>query len=220
MESGGRSLAGGVWSKGRIQTAMMADPAERLIITPLLDEGQIGDASVDLRLGYDFVLARPTNIAVVDPFPHEGADLENELEQFHKAEVERRRYQEKIRLGPTGVLHLHPREFVLGGSLEYLRLPTNAAAYVTSRSSWGRMGLVIATAIAVAPGFRGVITLELTNLGRAPLKLRPGVRIAQVVLHDATPGGMYSGRYNCPTEPEFGRIHLDEELRFWSRAAQ
>lgn len=220
MDSAGRSVARGVWSRGRIRDAMMAGPTDRLIITPLLDEHQVGDASVDLRLGYDFVLARPTNIAVVDPLPHEGADLDTKEEQLHSAEIERRRYQEKIRLGPSGVLYLHPREFVLGASLEYLRLPSNAAAYVTSRSSWGRMGLVIATAIAVAPGFRGVITLELTNLGRAPLKLRPGVRIAQVVFHDATPGETYSGRYNCPTEPEFGRIHLDEELGFWSRVAQ
>jgi len=75
--------------------------------------------------------------------------------------------------------------------------------------------LVIATAIAIAPGYRGIITLELTNVGNAPLVLAPGVRIAQILFHEVTEDVIYEGRYKCPTSPEMGKIHLDRELRFW-----
>lgn len=144
----------------------------------------------------------------VDPMQQNIAD----------AEVQRQRYQERMRIPKFGKLYLHSGEFMLGSTLEYLRLPNHIGAYVTSRSSWGRMGLVIATAVAVAPGFAGVITLELTNLGSAPLILRPGVRIAQILFHRCL--GVeraYGGRYRCPTSPEFGKIHLDEEIPFWSK---
>ena len=35
--------------------------------------------------------------------------------------------------------------------------------YVIGRSSWGRRGLVIATAVEVHPGFVGCLTLEITG---------------------------------------------------------
>jgi dCTP deaminase len=50
------------------------------------------------------------------------------------------------------------------------------------RSSWGRLGLIIATATLVEPGFRGTITLELTNVATVPIVLYVGMRIAQIVL--------------------------------------
>jgi hypothetical protein len=74
---------------------------------------------------------------------------------------------------------------------------------------------VIATAIAVAPGFRGVITLELANVGVVPLVLRPGVRIAQILFWRTTETDIYDGKYSCPTMPEFGKVHKDKELPFW-----
>ena len=83
------------------------------------------------------------------------------------------------------------------------------------RSSWGRLGLIIATATAVSPCFKGSITLELVNLGEAPLVLYPGVRIAQLVVHTVEGIGTYEGRYTCPTGPEFSRIYLDKEMVFW-----
>src|SRR5207302_7623717 len=88
------------------------------------------------------------------------------------------------------------------------------------RSSWGRAGLVIATAISVAPGFRGVVTLELANLGVAPLDLRPGVRIAQIMFDQTKITKPYGGRYKCPTHPEFGKIYMDEDLKFWGRRGE
>ena len=40
-------------------------------------------------------------------------------------------------------------------------------AYVLGRSSWGRVGLIVATAVMVQPGYTGTLTLELVNEGTA-----------------------------------------------------
>lgn len=195
-----------IMTRRHIKERIKQEWPRRLVITPLLDESQIGPASVDLRLGREFVVTRRANIASVDPMEKE------------KADVERRRIEDRISLGRGKPFYLHPGELVLGSTLEYIRLPNDLGAYVTSRSSWGRAGLVIATAIAVAPGFRGVITFELTNLGHAPMILRTGVRIAQIVFHRSEEGEPYSGRYVCPTGPEYGKIHLDADIPFWCGA--
>jgi dCTP deaminase len=64
-----------------------------------------------------------------------------------------------------------------------VKLPADLAAYVIGRSTWGRLGLIVATAIGVHPGFAGCITCELRNLGETPLVLYPGQTIGQLFLH-------------------------------------
>src|SRR5436309_13869423 len=78
---------------------------------------------------------------------------------------------------------LHPGGFVLGATLEWIRLPKNLGAYVIGKSSWGRRGLIIATATGVHPGFTGCLTLELTNVGEIPIKIQPGMTICQLFIH-------------------------------------
>lgn len=177
------------------------DMADRLIITPLLQQNQVGDTSVDLRLGEEFIVMKRANIPSISPL---------------KDTVDSLKIQDSLLVTKGREVVLHPGELILGGSFEYLRLPNNIAAYVTSRSSWGRLGLVIATAVSVAPGFTGIITLELTNVGNVPLVLSPGVRIAQILFHRSEGATPYEGKYRCPTSPALGRIHLDPELPFWA----
>jgi deoxycytidine triphosphate deaminase len=51
----------------------------------------------------------------------------------------------------------------------------------THNSSLGRLGLIVhATAGFCDPGWRGTLTLELNNLTRVPIKLYPGLPIAQL----------------------------------------
>jgi len=184
---------------------LLAEPLkDRLVVTPLLDaDVQIGDASIDVRLGNEFVLMRRRAFRTVD------------LADFETLKPKIASYQERLRIEFGRSIVLHPNQLVLGSTLEYVKLPDNVGAYVVGRSSWGRLGLVIATATAVAPGFRGCITLELSNLGEVPLVLYPGVRVAQLVLHTAIGTASYAGRYSCPTGPQFSRIYDDPELAFW-----
>lgn len=135
----------------------------RLVIDPLRDE-QIQPASVDLRLGADFLVFRNHATSFIDPY-----DRPRDL-------------MEKTRADEEHPFVLHPGEFVLGTTLEEIGLPADMVARVEGKSSLGRLGLLIhATAGFVDPGWpRGQITLELSNVATLPIKLWAGMRIGQL----------------------------------------
>jgi len=148
------------------------DPKERLVITPILDpDSQLkpGNASIDIRLGQHFQVPRRTKLSGM-----------NHLSESHKSEIEQYKDETFVPIGHYFVLH--PRQFVLGETLEWIHLPPNIMAYVVGRSCWGRDGLVIATATGVHPNFSGVLTLEISNIGEIPIFLYPGLAIAQLFL--------------------------------------
>jgi dCTP deaminase len=193
-----------ILTKEQIIEAMNRPLESRLLVTPILDpQSQIGDSSIDMRLGNEFILIRKQTFG--------SLDISNPSE----IEMQIGKYQEKLRIEMRKRFILHPNQLVLGSTLEYVRIPDDIACYVIGRSSWGRLGLLIATATAVAPNFKGCITLELINMGEVPLVLYPGIRIAQLVLHSTIGTGSYTGRYKYPTGPQFSRVHDDTELAFW-----
>ncbi|HSC04788.1 MAG TPA: dCTP deaminase, partial [Solirubrobacteraceae bacterium] len=74
-----------------------------------------------------------------------------------------------------------PGEFCLGRTLEWVELPDDIVARIEGKSSIGRLGLIVhATAGFCDPGWKGTLTLELNNLTRIPIKLYPGLPIAQL----------------------------------------
>jgi dCTP deaminase len=169
------------------------DPEKKLVITPLLDrEKQLGRGAVDLRLGTEFLMLRRFQSAGLRP----AQDEQTLLDHMH----------EQVIVPVGGELWLHPRQFVLAATLEYLGLPDDLSACVVGRSSWGRLGLLVATAVFVHPGFRGCLTLELVNEGEAPICLSPGMRIAQLTLAHIDPPAPREGRegekYQAPVGPQ------------------
>ena len=178
-------------------------PDDPLVIAPRPDTDKLrqsGSASVDLRLGCWFMVLRQSRIPALDVFEKdEKLPSESELTEYRYVP-----FGEKI--------ILHPRNFILGGTLEWIRLSSNLAAYVIGRSSWGRHGLVIATATAVHPGFTGCLTLELSNLGETPMTLSPGVEICQLFLHQVYPESKYvdKSKFIGSRRPTLGTIQLDE----------
>jgi dCTP deaminase len=143
-----------------------------LVISPLLESSQIGEGSVDISLGTRFIRSRRAKTTEIS-FP----DLD-------KQKI--RSFQESI-VVPFGERYiLHPRSFVLGCTFEFIALPRDICGFVLSRSSYGRAGLLIATATFVHPGWRGCLTLELENLGEIPLILQPLSAVGQLVLLKAT----------------------------------
>jgi dCTP deaminase len=192
----------GLLRKEDLVAALDADLEERLVVTPLLDrERQIGAASIDLRLGPSFLRLRRTQSAALDPGkPFAGAAGASDL--YERMEV------------PFGdSVLLHPGDLLLGASLEYLRLPSTMGAYVVGRSSWGRLGLIVATAVMVHPGFAGCLTLELVNDGENPIHLYPGARIAQLAVHRMTAptDSPYKGVYESPIGPEIPQLDRDRQ---------
>ena len=76
---------------------------------------------------------------------------------------------------------LHPGEFVLGSTLERVRLPDDLVARLEGKSSLGRLGLLIhSTAGFIDPGFDGHVTLELSNVANLPITIYPGMKIGQI----------------------------------------
>lgn len=183
-------------------------PEDRLVIMPLLDKTQIGPASIDLRLGTDFIELHRLERETLDPF---AKSLEPEARE------------ERVFVPMGDDLILHPGQFILGATLEFLGMPLHLSGEVLNRSSWARMGLIVATAVFVQPGYSGVLTLELVNMGSVPLRLRPGLRIAQLVvsqLPDKTSVGYgkVSGKYVAPLRPE--RSRLESESGEWERLSR
>jgi dCTP deaminase len=150
------------------------DKNRRLVVSPLLDpEAQIkpGQAAVDVRLGFDFCLVTASRHGTIDEFA-EVPTLAT-LSSLYRREF--------VPLGQK--ITIHPHQFFLAQTLEYLRLPPDLMAYVVGRSTWGRLGLIVATAVGIHPNFAGSLTLELRNLGETPLTLYPGQTIAQLFFH-------------------------------------
>ena len=93
-------------------------------------------------------------------------------------------------------------------------MPCDLAAYVVGKSSWGRLGLIVATAVGIHPNYKGIITLELRNIGEIPFCLRPGISIAQIFFHkleDETDSAC-SSSYATAVLPESGLMMDRNEL--------
>jgi dCTP deaminase len=155
---------------------------------------QIGSSSLDIRLGSEFKYLK-----VVKQTHFNIDDIE-----ILKKEIEE--YSEEIHLEPLEPFILHPRDFVLGSTLEYLVLPRYLTARLEGRSTWGRVGLQIhSTAGLVDPGFRGRLTFELHNLGKLPLPLFPGTRIGQLVFYRINDAAvLYSDRADAKYHGQLG----------------
>lgn len=163
------------------------DPKIKIHISPLLSSSQIQPASVDLRLGAEFLIIKTGKITHLDPIRN-PADVKFEVEKYTDKYKILNKHERFI---------LHPNEFVLGCTLEYIRLPRDIAARVEGRSSWGRVGILIhSTAGFIDPGFCGNITFELKNMGKIPIPLYPGIRMAQLAFFKINSGRTYEGKYN------------------------
>ena len=82
---------------------------------------------------------------------------------------------------------LHPGEFVLGSTTEYVQVPSDLVARLEGKSSLGRLGLLIhSTAGYVDPGFEGHLTLELSNVANLPITIYPGMKIGQISFFQLT----------------------------------
>ncbi len=178
----------------------------KLQFIPLINiEQQIGTTSIDIRLGTSFQLFYPDQYGIID-FTE---DIESN--PFH--ELSRR-----INLDFIEGVTITPGQFLLGHSMEYLKLPNNVCGNLEGRSSFARLGIEIhMTAGFIDPGFEGVITFEIYNAGASAVKLYPGMRIGQLRLErSGEPSKIYSDRhrvkYKGLLEHNVSRQNRDSEV--------
>lgn len=126
---------------------------------------QTQPASIDLHLAKNiltFARRRVKNAVI---------DLKKSVEEYMDYEV----------IDSNKGAVIHPHEFILGVTEEWISLPNQLLANVEGKSSLGRVGLVIhATAGFIDPGFAGHVTLEITNLTEQPLIIYPYMPIGQI----------------------------------------
>lgn len=151
--------------------ALALDPFDSALIQP---------SSIDVRLDRYFRVFNNSRYTHIDPrLPQE--DLTNLVEVGDGSG------DDGTPVAEGGVASeafiLHPGEFVLGSTLEFVTVPDDLAARLEGKSSLGRLGLLThSTAGFVDPGFNGHITLELSNTANLPIALYPGMKIGQLAL--------------------------------------
>jgi dCTP deaminase len=183
-----------VLSDRDIRAAMQAG---RVRIDPY-DSSCLQPSSVDLHLDADFRVFRNNRYPYIDvrsPQP----DL-----------------TELVSITGDDPFILHPNEFVLGQTLEWVELPDDLVARLEGKSSLGRLGLLIhSTAGYVDPGWKGNLTLELSNVANLPIALYRGMKIGQISFFKMSSpverpygsrelGSKYQGQ-SSPTESMFYR---------------
>jgi len=136
--------------------------AGRIVMDPW-DPALVQPASVDLRLGDSFRVFHNHRATAID-LREPPTNL-----------------TEEVRVGPDEPFVIHPGEFCLGRTREWVELPDDIVARIEGKSSLGRLGLIVhATAGFCDPGWKGTLTLELNNLTRVPIRLYAGLPIAQL----------------------------------------
>jgi len=186
--------SGTVLSKRHISRRLELPPMhkEHLAVVPLNGKS-VEAASMDVRLGSWFVALRRTRLP--------GVRLGHETSDKLLGRIGR----EETFVSPGNSYLIHPGDLILGATLEFVALPADLMAFVEGKSKWGRLGLIVATASQVAPGFHGVIVLELANAGTVPIELEPGTPIAQVVFQRMSepmpPEDLYRGKFYCQVRP-------------------
>lgn len=173
--------------------------AKRIVVKPAPNLAeQLGSSSLDLRLGYYFRIFKHRRRPYLDPL---------DPETMHNM-------TEEVKISKQEPYVIQPGEFCLASILEWVELPDDIAARIDGRSSLGRLGLVIhSTAGHIDPGFKGAITMELSNIGMMPILLYPKMRICQLVFeplsspadmpYGSKPGAKYAGK-TTPAETKLG----------------
>lgn len=174
---------------------------KELVIVPLLDESQIGEISIDLRIGTDFLAL------------HQGRDayIDTTEDAIEKRPIKSHFTETRRKLGESFLLH--PAQPILFSTIEYLKLPSNVYAILSLRSSYSRLGLTIST--IVQPGYCGCVSIEIVNSGNTPIKIMVGARFVQarfVRINNKSNYFNSTRKYTCQVRPMASKANEDEEL--------
>jgi len=188
--------------KSEITRRLNSGADDQIYIDPLLSDGQVGEVSIDLRLGCDFLVSvqtRKPSITLLQDSSFRDPAL------F---------FQESRRDIGEGFV-LYPSQTVLATTLEYVGLPNDVYADVVTRSSYNRLGISLHSIFQ--PGFRGCISLELFNHSNSRVELMVGSRIVQARFHKIAEDAEYLGpgdprKYVGHVRPTTSRAADDKDI--------
>jgi dCTP deaminase len=165
-------------------------------ISRLIDEGRI---EID---PYDPSLLQPSSVDVrVDRF---FRVFHNNRYPYIDVKQPQDELTELVEIDDETPFVLHPGEFVLGSTLERVRLPDDLVARLEGKSSLGRLGLLIhSTAGFIDPGWDGHVTLELSNVANLPITIYHAMKIGQISFMQMTE----------PAEMPYGSAELGSKYK-------
>ena len=165
-------------------------------ISRLLEEGRI---EID---PYDASLLQPSSVDVrVDRF---FRVFHNNRYPYIDVKQPQEELTELVEVDDETPFVLHPGAFVLGSTLERIRLPDDLVARLEGKSSLGRLGLLIhSTAGFIDPGWDGHVTLELSNVANLPITIYHAMKIGQVSFMQMTE----------PAETPYGAASLGSKYK-------
>jgi dCTP deaminase len=183
----------------------------------------LSDRSIKAEVEAGRLVFEPYEPAMVQPSSVD-VRVDNRFRVFHNARypfIDVRRpmddLTELVEVADDEPFILHPGEFVLGQTLERVRLPDDLVARLEGKSSLGRLGLLIhSTAGFVDAGFEGNLTLELSNVANLPITIYHGMPIGQIsfMRMDGPVESPYGSRetrskYQGQAEPTPSRFYLN-----------
>jgi len=149
---------------------------------PLLDQDQIREVSIDLKLG---------NVFRTYAYQEQPIDLVESADY--------RTYTTEI---VAESFTLAPLQTILGMTLEKITLPGNICGWLEGRSRFARMGLLIhISAGLIQPGISNHQVLEITNLSSNHLILHAGEKICQLAFQRCEGTAFYEGKFQGQTKP-------------------
>jgi dCTP deaminase len=167
---------------------------DRITIIGLNDiESQIGPCSIDLRLSDEITRFKPSRFyTIFDSKQSKNPQIYNSPTHENEGFV------------------IAPGELILAKSIEIVKLPKNRFGLITGRSSFSRLGIEIQlTQDLLQPGRFGVIPFQLKNNSPLPIRLYPGIRIAQLLVgqldqdcekgYDESPNAKYKNETGVKT---------------------
>lgn len=122
----------------------------------------LSSVGYDLRLGFRFLVPKKEVAQIIDPLAAPAG------------------IWEEVRIPEGAAFILPPHSTVLSETVEWLRMPEDVVALILGKSTYARCGLLV-NATPVEPSWEGRLALLLSNLSPFPLKLYPGLGIAQAI---------------------------------------
>ncbi len=143
----------------------------------------LSHAGYDLRLGQDILLFDNRFGGVVNP------------KKFDDPEYRKLMFREFTNVSFGYDFHIPPHGYILGHSLEYIRMPNYLKGRCVGKSTLARSGILINTT-PLEPGWEGHLTIEIGNQTSSPAVVFVGEGIAQLEFEtlDETPEKTYVGK--------------------------
>jgi len=146
-----------------------------LSFKPGLDLFQLQEHSVDLRLGFTFMVPKMWHMT---PRGRESLDITHFDKKNHE-------YFDVVELEEGQYFDFLPQEYVLVSTLESIKMPTDIMAVLYPRSSTNRKGISLDLTGIIDAGYEGQLVLPIRNNTRSQaVRLYPGERVCQVVFEE------------------------------------